>query len=106
MTLKQRSHRFDNKRLVSLGTIVGDLVGGPSDHERSRHPHELPVRQGRERVDQAAIIILHIRHGRAVCLLPAHSEDAVAEWHELDVNGLGPGEWPFLDLEPQLRCRH
>ena len=52
---------------------------------------------------QAAVVVLDIGDRRAILLLPAHGEEAVAERYDLGISDLGPG--PFLDLEPQLRSR-
>lgn len=83
--------------------IIEGTISGLSDRKCPGHSQKLSARQRSVRVDQAAIIVLNIRDCRTVLLLPAYSEEAVAEWYDVNIDDLGPSEWPFLDLELQLR---
>ena len=41
---------------------------------------------------------LNIHDSRTVHLLPTDGKETVAERHDLNIDGLGPGERSFLDL--------
>lgn len=62
----------------------------------------MTAKQGSERVDQTTIVVLNIRNFSTALLLPDYGEDVVAEWYDLNIDGLSPGERLFLDLESQL----
>lgn len=54
-------------------------------------------------MNHTSIIILNVCDRRTIMLLPAYREETVAEGHDLYIDRLDSGKWPFLDLEFQLR---